>query len=173
MARIQLALNVDDLDEAIPFYERLLGVAPHKVRDGYANFAADDPPVKLVLFEVPGASETLNHLGIEVDGTSEVAAAAERFATAGLSVDVRDQETCCHATQDKVWVDGPGRHRWEVYTITDDTPTVPEGTALATACCAPTPLEGRGDRAGVTLGSRPRSRGGRTFGQPQGRAHLG
>lgn len=135
MARIQLALNVDDLDGAIEFYEHLLGVAPHKVRDGYANFAVADPPLKLVLFEAPGASETLNHLGIEVEDTTQVAAATQRLAAAGLRVDVRDHETCCHATQDKVWVDGPGAaHRWEVYTITDDLPSVP--TQPATTCCA-------------------------------------
>ena len=136
MSRIQLALNVDDLDAAIPFYERLFGVAPHKVRDGYANFAVTDPPLKLVLFEAPGASQTLNHLGVEVEDTSEVAAAASRLAAAGLSIDVREQETCCHATQDKVWVDGPGAHRWEVYTITDDLPIATEPTEGSTACCA-------------------------------------
>lgn len=136
MSRIQLALNVDDLDTAIPFYERLFGVAPHKVRDGYANFAVTDPPLKLVLFEAPGASQTLNHLGVEVEDTTDVAAAAERLAAAGLPIDVRDQETCCHATQDKVWVNGPGAHRWEVYTITDDLPVVTEPAKGSTACCA-------------------------------------
>jgi catechol 2,3-dioxygenase-like lactoylglutathione lyase family enzyme len=136
MARIQLALNVDDLEEAIPFYEQLFGVAPHKVRDGYANFAVTDPPLKLVLFEAPGASQTLNHLGVEVEDTTEVADAAARLAAAGMHVDVRDQETCCHATQDKVWVDGPGAHRWEVYTITDDLPLMTEPTAGTSACCA-------------------------------------
>lgn len=136
MSRIQLALNVDDLDVAIPFYERLFGVAPHKVRPGYANFAVTDPPLKLVLFEAPGAAQTLNHLGVEVEDTAEVAAAAERLAAAGLSIDVRDQETCCHATQDKVWVGGPGAHRWEVYTITDDLPIATEPMDAGTACCA-------------------------------------
>ena len=139
MARVQLALNVPDIDEAVEFYTTLLGVGPHKRRPGYANFAADDPPLKLVLFESQGA-ERLNHLGIEVGDTDEVAAASERLRGAGLATDVREQELCCHAVQDKVWVDGPDG-RWEVYTVLDDEPVEAEApevageTVGASACC--------------------------------------
>lgn len=137
MARLQLALNVPDLDEAVDFYRTLLGAEPHKRRPGYANFAVADPPLKLVLVERPGAHARLNHLGIEVGSGGEVAAAAARLTRSGLPVDVRRQETCCHAIQDKVWVSAPDGARWEVYTVTDDDP---EGTgdrtpARSPACC--------------------------------------
>lgn len=130
MARIQLALNVPDLDQAIAFYAALLGVGPRKVRPCYANFAVDDPALKLVLFEQSGA-ERLNHLGIEVDDTDDVAAATARLDDLGLATDVRTQELCCHAVQDKVWVEAPDGG-WEVYAVTDDDP---EAAVAAEACC--------------------------------------
>lgn len=145
MSRVQLALNVADLDEAIAFYARLFATEPAKVRPGYANFAIADPPLKLVLIEdanqVPG---TLNHLGVEVDTTTEVEAAQERLAAAGLAPVAESETACCYAVQDKVWVDGPGGEPWEIYTVLADT-DVPAGRlrSLApgeSACCAaPTP----------------------------------
>src|SRR6516165_12156629 len=105
MARLQLALNVSDLDEAIGFYSKLFATPPAKVRPGYANFAIADPPLKLVLIEGEGNGGTLNHLGVEVGSTEEVTAAQRRLATDGLATAVEDQVTCCYAVQDKVWVD--------------------------------------------------------------------
>ena len=119
MSRVQLALNVSDLDEAVAFYTKLFRTGPAKVRDGYANFAIAEPPLKLVLFENPGQAGTLNHLGVEVGSTSEVAAATRRLATDGLSTEVEDGVSCCYALQDKVWVSGADT-RWEVYTVLAD-----------------------------------------------------
>jgi catechol 2,3-dioxygenase-like lactoylglutathione lyase family enzyme len=133
MGRVQLALNVSDLDEAVDFYSRLFQVQPAKRRPGYANFAVADPPLKLVLFENPGQAGTLNHLGIEVFSTAEVVSATRRLAAEGLPTSVEDGVTCCHALQDKVWIDGADT-RWEVYTVLADAPL--EATALDdTACC--------------------------------------
>lgn len=121
MSRVQLALNVSNLDEAVAFYSRLLGAEPAKRKPGYANFAVADPPLKLVLFEAgQGAGERLNHLGIEVDSTDEVVAATARLARSGLGTDVEEQTTCCYAVQDKVWVTDPDGARWEVYTVLAD-----------------------------------------------------
>jgi catechol 2,3-dioxygenase-like lactoylglutathione lyase family enzyme len=120
MSRIQLALNVDDLDQAVTFYSRLFDAAPAKRRPGYANFALDEPAVKLVLIENPGRGGTLNHLGVEVASTEEVVAATRRYAAAGMPTEVEDGTTCCYALQDKVWVSGPGGERWEVYTVLAD-----------------------------------------------------
>jgi catechol 2,3-dioxygenase-like lactoylglutathione lyase family enzyme len=121
MSRVQLALNVSDLDEAVAFYSRLLGVGPAKRKPGYANFAVADPPLKLVLFETgEGVGERLNHLGIEVDSTDEVVAATARLDRSGLGTDVEEQTTCCYAVQDKVWVTDPDGARWEVYTVLAD-----------------------------------------------------
>src|SRR4051794_36855851 len=124
MSRIQLALNVDDVAEATAFYAKLFGVEPAKQRPGYANFAVDNPPLKLVLLENPGQGGTLNHLGVEVESTAVVDAEQRRLAEHGLaSVDERNT-TCCYATQDKFWVqNSPGGERWEVYTVLADSAT--------------------------------------------------
>jgi len=124
MSRVQLALNVNDIDEAVGFYTRLFGTEPAKRRPGYANFAITEPPLKLVLLENPGQGGTLNHLGVEVPDTAAVDAEHARLAQAGLAaVDERDT-TCCYARQDKFWVtDAPGGERWEIYTVLQDSPT--------------------------------------------------
>jgi catechol 2,3-dioxygenase-like lactoylglutathione lyase family enzyme len=122
--RIQLAINVNNLDESISFYAKLFGTEPAKVRPGYANFAIADPPLKLILMENPGQGGSLNHLGIEVPGTDAVDAEQTRLAGIGLaSVDERNT-TCCYARQDKFWVQGaPNDERWEIYTVLEDSPT--------------------------------------------------
>ncbi|BBX63870.1 cadmium transporter [Mycobacterium saskatchewanense] len=136
MSRVQLALNVDDLDEAIAFYRRLFDTAPAKVKPGYANFAVADPPLKLVLIENPGHGGTINHLGVEVDSSDKVHAEIARLADQGLVPDEEIGTTCCYATQDKVWVTGPTSERWEVYTVLSDSETFgDEVTASDTACC--------------------------------------
>jgi len=138
MARLQLALNVSDLDEAVSFYSKLFGVDPAKRRPGYANFAVADPPVKLVLFEHAIDAGSLNHLGVEVESTDDVVAARDRLAGEGLATAVEDGVTCCHAVQDKVWVDGPDDRSWEIYTVLADADTTsPRGEA---ACCADAPV---------------------------------
>src|SRR3984957_3128492 len=108
MSRVQLALNVADIDAAVDFYQRLFGTEPAKRRPGYANFAIADPPLKLVLIEdtaqVPGS---LNHLGVEVESTEEVAAEQSRLVGAGLVTAIEDEVTCCFATQNKVWASSP------------------------------------------------------------------
>ena len=139
--RIQLALNVDDIDQATAFYTRLFGVAPHKQRAGYANFAIEDPPLKLVLFQNPGAAERLNHLGIEAPTSEQVTAALTRFTEAGLETRVTEQDVCCHAAQHKVFVTAPDVPLgwWEYYTVTDDNPANPDGAstlACETVCAA-------------------------------------
>ncbi|MFY9913722.1 MAG: ArsI/CadI family heavy metal resistance metalloenzyme [Nocardioidaceae bacterium] len=128
-SRVQLALNVDDLDQAVAFYSELFSAQPHKLRPGYANFALTEPPLKLVLIENPGHGGSLNHLGVEVGTTDEVAAATQRLTAAGLASAVEDATTCCYAVQDKVWATGPGGEKWEVYTILDDLPTQAEAEA--------------------------------------------
>jgi catechol 2,3-dioxygenase-like lactoylglutathione lyase family enzyme len=137
MARVQLALNVDDVEEAVRFYSRLFRAEPAKRRPGYANFALDDPALKLVLIENPGAGGSLNHLGVEVRTAGEVVDATRRLAAAGLPTRVEDGTTCCYALQDKVWVTGPGGERWEVYTVLADTPDEREEVTAMDDCCEP------------------------------------
>jgi catechol 2,3-dioxygenase-like lactoylglutathione lyase family enzyme len=134
MSRVQLALNVDDLDASIAFYAALFAAEPAKVRPGYANFAITEPPLKLVLIQNPGHGGSLNHLGIEVAGTGAVDAEQTRLAGAGLpSVEERGT-TCCYAVQDKFWVEGaPDGERWEIYTVLADSPV--QGPTEA-PCCA-------------------------------------
>ncbi len=143
MSRLQLALNVDDLDTAVAFYTALLGTEPAKLRTGYANYAVSDPPLKLVLLENPGRGGTLNHLGVEVDSPERVAAETARLTDAGLGTTLEDATTCCYATQDKVWVSGPGGEPWEIYTVLADSPTFGSSPRTADAeggtCCAASP----------------------------------
>ncbi|HAP75257.1 MAG TPA: glyoxalase/bleomycin resistance/dioxygenase family protein [Acidimicrobiaceae bacterium] len=142
MSRVQLALNVDDIDAAIAFYSKLFATAPAKVRNGYANFAIAEPPLKLVLIENKGQGGTLNHLGVEVMSTDEVGAAITRLQSEGLVTDVEENTTCCYAVQDKVWVHGPNGEPWEVYTVLADAPVMHKvpvaGEAVAEAGCCGT-----------------------------------
>jgi len=135
MSRVQLALNVDDLQDSITFYSRLFSAEPAKVRPGYANFAVTEPPLKLVLIENPGHGGSINHLGVEVEDVDTVDAIQTRLAEDGLaSVDERGT-TCCYAKQDKFWVTGtPDGEAWEVYTVLADSPT-PNGELAGQECC--------------------------------------
>lgn len=141
MSRVQLALNVDDLDTAVEFYTKLFATPPAKRRDGYANFAVISPPLKLVLFEQKGKGGTINHLGVEVDDAEEVAAAQARLAADGLDTATEDDVACCYARQDKVWVEGPSGEPWEIYTVLEDV-EMPDGQLrtvdpdTGAVCCA-------------------------------------
>lgn len=144
MSRIQLALNVDDIDRAVQFYSTLFAAEPAKRKPGYANFAIDEPPLKLVLIENPGHGGSVNHLGVEVETSGQVHAEIARLSEAGLFTEEQIATTCCFATQDKVWVAAPDAERWEVYTVLADSDTfgaAPAGAAGFTdaeavqACC--------------------------------------
>jgi catechol 2,3-dioxygenase-like lactoylglutathione lyase family enzyme len=143
MSRVQLALNVTDLDAAVGFYTRLFGVEPAKLRPGYANFAIAEPPLKLVLIE--GAQGgTLNHLGVEVETSDAVHAATARLSDEGLATAVENGVACCFANQDKVWVDDPDGAPWEIYTVLADV-EMPPGLLRAvepdadSMCCESAP----------------------------------
>ena len=135
MARVQLALNVSDLDEAVAFYAAFFKVGPAKVRPGYANFAIDEPPLKLVLIEGTGVPGSINHLGVEVAATDEVTEAAAYLAGAGMATDVDRGPTCCYAVQDKVWVDRPRPVSAGRSTRCSPTPGEAPTTAGGAACC--------------------------------------
>jgi catechol 2,3-dioxygenase-like lactoylglutathione lyase family enzyme len=146
VSRVQLALNVSDLDRAVDFYAKLFGVEPAKRRPGYANFAVAEPPLKLVLIEGPAAAGSLNHLGVEVETSDDVAAATARLAGEGLATATEDQVSCCFAVQDKVWVDAPDGEPWEIYTVLADAEppaselrAVDAGPNAAAMCCSSTP----------------------------------
>jgi catechol 2,3-dioxygenase-like lactoylglutathione lyase family enzyme len=143
VSRVQLALNVSDIDEAVEFYSRLFATEPAKRRPGYANFAVAEPPLKLVLIENADADGRLNHLGVEVATTGEVGATADRLSTAGMATVTEDNVECCYALQDKVWVDDPDGAPWEIYTVLADA-EMPAGQLRTVepdgaACCSATP----------------------------------
>ncbi|MEU2427115.1 ArsI/CadI family heavy metal resistance metalloenzyme [Streptomyces sp. NPDC007851] len=145
MPRVQLALRVADLEGSIAFYSKLFNTEPAKRRDGYANFAVTEPPLKLVLIEGHAGEETrLDHLGVEVSSTEEVTAATTRLKESGLATFEENDTSCCYALQDKVWVTGPGKEPWEVYVVKADADTLaknadttPEACCGTTACCTP------------------------------------
>ncbi|GIH95653.1 ArsI/CadI family heavy metal resistance metalloenzyme [Planobispora siamensis] len=150
MSRVQLALRVADLEGSIAFYSKLFGTTPAKRREGYANFAIAEPPLKLVLIEGRAGQDTrLDHLGVEVASTEEVGAATERLKRAGLATFEENDTSCCYALQDKVWVHGPGAEPWEVYVVKADADTLGgSGTPAAGACCASEEEAGSGEEAG-------------------------
>ncbi len=141
MSRVQLALNVSDIDDAVEFYSKLFGAEPAKRQPGYANFAIVDPPLKLVLIEDDtarghGTIGALNHLGVEVETTYEVKAATDRLLEQQMATEVEEQTTCCYAVQDKVWVSDPDGAPWEFYTVLADAPAE-TGLAGDGSCCIP------------------------------------
>jgi catechol 2,3-dioxygenase-like lactoylglutathione lyase family enzyme len=153
MSRVQLALNVDNLDDAVAFYTKLFNTEPAKRKPGYANFAIAEPPLKLVLLENPGRGGTLNHLGVEVQSSEEVHEEIARLQGEGLFTDEEIATTCCFATQDKVWVTGPAGEKWEVYTVLADSETFgssPQHLDRETqgaACCGGSPADGDKEEA--------------------------
>jgi catechol 2,3-dioxygenase-like lactoylglutathione lyase family enzyme len=149
MSRVQLALNVGDLDASIEFYTKLFKTPPAKIRENYANFAIAEPPLKLVLIAGQGEPGTLNHVGVEVETTDEVAAAAARMQEEGAACEVQDATTCCFAVQDKVWVSGP-EIPWEIYTVLADAPVM---LPVDGECCVPATVEPEA----VALGAKPTS----------------
>ena len=138
MSRVQVALNVSNIDAAVEFYSRLFHTGPAKRRPGYANFAIVDPPLKLVLIEGVGEPGTLNHIGVELASSGEVATEATRLRNDGFELRHEDGVTCCYALQDKFWVTGTDSREWEIYTVLAD---APQPSAQATGCGAaePTP----------------------------------
>jgi catechol 2,3-dioxygenase-like lactoylglutathione lyase family enzyme len=135
MSRIQLALNVDNLDEAITFYSKLFETEPAKVKPGYANFAISQPPLKLVLVENPGQGGTLNHLGVEVGSSDTVHKQIARLSDEGVFTEEELNTICCYAAQDKVWVTGPNGERWEVYAVLADSDTFGSATDQTDPTC--------------------------------------
>ena len=150
MSRVQLALNVSDLEASVEFYSRLFNTTPHKRRPGYANFAISEPPLKLVLIQASadergeGVAGALNHLGIEVEDSQAVVATAERLAGEGVELSGINRTVCCYAEQDKTWAHDPSGAPWEIYTITDDlTDSSVDAPMIihqigGSACCTPT-----------------------------------
>lgn len=118
--RLQLALNVADLDAAIDFYTKMFDTPPAKVRDGYANFAIENPPLKLVLFEGAEPDGSINHLGVEVETADQVTDAERRLSSAGLATTGVDETICCYAEKAETWVHAPDGNRWEWYVKTAD-----------------------------------------------------
>lgn len=149
MSRLQLALNVEDLDASIDFYSKLFGVPVAKRKPGYANFEVADPPLKLVLFE-GGGNGTINHLGVETDGAVEVEEAEARLTATGLTTTGIDDTICCYAEKVETWVTGPDGIKWEWYVKTADAESMGTGAETEAMCCAP-------ESTPITLGVSPRT----------------
>lgn len=148
--RLQLAINVKNLDAAVEFYSKLFGVPVNKREPGYANFAIDRPPLKLVLFEAPDTVDRLNHLGVETFDDADIEAAAEQMVAAGLTPERQEAEVCCFARQNKAIVHDPDGTMWEWYRVLEDSRTFFEETPKAEptpACCAATAQSAEADRS--------------------------
>jgi lactoylglutathione lyase len=148
MSRVQLALNVSDLDESIAFYTRLFQTPPAKVREGYANFSIAEPPLKLILFAGAGEPGSLNHIGVEVDSIADVAAAIARATADGFDQDIQENVSCCFAVQDKTWVQGPD-NAWEFYTVLGDAPSMACDVSGPSGCVGEAESTGEAESADV------------------------
>ena len=158
MSRVQLALNVDDLDEAMTFYSKLFDIEPAKREGGLCQFRRRRAPLKLVLLQNPGNGGTINHLGVEVESSDTVHAEIARLSGEGLFTDEEIGTTCCFATQDKVWVTGPAGEKWEVYTVLSDSDTFgtspqhldPNAETKGEVCCGGTAADAEKVSAGTS-----------------------
>ncbi|MEL6890705.1 MAG: ArsI/CadI family heavy metal resistance metalloenzyme [Actinomycetota bacterium] len=130
--RLQLALNVRDLDAAVDFYTTMFDTAPAKRRPGYANFAVEQPPLKLVLFESDSHGDSdfhhLNHLGVEVDRPEDVAEADARLQGGEVATTGVEDAVCCYAEKTETWAMSPEGARWEWYVKTGDTEQMEHGS---------------------------------------------
>ncbi|UNZ18160.1 ArsI/CadI family heavy metal resistance metalloenzyme [Streptomyces sp. 891-h] len=157
MSRAQLALRVSDLEASVTFYSKLFGTEPAKRREGYANFAIAEPPLKLVLIEgEPGRETRLDHLGVEVEATEQVTAATNRLKDAGLATFEENDTSCCYALQDKVWVHGPGKEPWEVYVVKADADALGKSAdpnLTGNGCCTSQASEATPEAVGCACGS--------------------
>lgn len=138
MSRLQLAINVDDLEASIAFFSRVFATEPAKVKPGYANFAIADPPLKLVLFEAPGQGGSINHLGVETETAAEVVAAEQRFSADGVETTGVEDTMCCYAEKTETWVTDPDGTRWEWYVKHGDTEQLANvviGNGSGAVCC--------------------------------------
>ncbi len=136
--RLQLALNVDDLDTAVDFYTRMFDTPPAKVREGYANFAIENPPLKLVLFAGSGEAGSINHLGVEVETSAQVTAAESRLTDSGIDTTGVDETVCCYAEKTETWVEAPDGNRWEWYVKNADADQIDHlvvSSASESTCC--------------------------------------
>ena len=145
--RLQLALDVSDINEAVEFYSTLFGAEPDKRKPGYANFAIENPPLKLVLFENPDNAGNINHLGVETETSQQVEAAEERLSGSGLDTTGVNDTVCCYAGKTETWVVGPDNARWEWYVKTSDesdfgTDAIPEFTSDTTVVDTPAASDG-------------------------------
>ena len=151
--RLQLALNVTDLDEAVDFYTRMFDTPPYKIKPGYANWEIANPPLKLVIFERPDAEPgSINHLGVETETAAEVVAAESRIAATGLTTSGIDDTICCFAEKVETWVQGPQGHKWEWYVKQADHETQLDNVIVShddtAGCCAPASVAPADDTAG-------------------------
>lgn len=147
--RLQLALNVRDIDAAVDFYEKMFDTKPHKRKPGYANFAIESPPLKLVLFESADAEERLNHLGVEVFDDADVTSATDRLRAAGLTHLIQDETTCCYAKSNKVWAEEPDGLRWEWYRVVEDSETFGADADLSSLSKDAVDPDTRAERGGL------------------------
>lgn len=138
MSRVQLALNVSNIDEAVTFYEKLFATAAYKRKPGYANFVIAEPPLKLVLIE-SGEGGTLNHLGVEVETAQEVSDAEGRLAAEGVATTGVDDTTCCYALKTETWVRDPDGAPWEWYVKNGDVDQMSDAVSgdEGGQCCTP------------------------------------
>jgi catechol 2,3-dioxygenase-like lactoylglutathione lyase family enzyme len=133
-SRIHISMDVGNIEESIRFYRVFFGQEPTKVRDNYAKFEVEEPPLNIALnhFQTPDKGGPIAHLGVQVKSSDAVLEAKERFTKAGFYVEEELATACCYAVQTKVWVADPDGNRWEVFVVTES--NAQEGCGPDCAC---------------------------------------
>jgi catechol 2,3-dioxygenase-like lactoylglutathione lyase family enzyme len=135
--KVHVHMTVSNLEKSRAFYETFFGVTPVKVKPGYVKFLPAFGPLNLALSEGTPASPGghVDHMGIQVPSQAIVVREMERVKAAGLAVREEFSVDCCHANQDKFWVQDPDGVDWEVYVLNHD---LEDESPVASACaCAP------------------------------------
>src|SRR5690606_23996402 len=73
MNRFHVHLNVTDLGASVRFYTELFAAPPAVLKDDYAKWMLDDPRVNFAISST-GRAPGVDHLGLQVDSSEELAA---------------------------------------------------------------------------------------------------
>jgi lactoylglutathione lyase len=121
-AKVHMHMSVSDLAKSREFYRKFLGSDPVKEKPGYVKFLPGWAPVNLALSEGrrSGGEGPINHTGVQLDSPALVMEHLARVKAAGLPVREQIGVNCCHANQDKFWVEDPDGVEWEVYHLNYD-----------------------------------------------------
>ena len=156
MKRMHLHVGVEDIEQSIKFYSTLFGAEPTVRKPDYVKWMIEDPRVNFAITPTSHTAKGVEHIGIQVETTEELAEVHERLKSAGRPVLEEGATTCCYAKSEKNWITDPDGVIWETFLTNGEAITygnkLPDELAMtalanlnrleaanasATSCCAP------------------------------------